>query len=163
MKMEARAVESDPGKGVDKELAGELHSTLIRFMGLNNKKFLCAFRAGGSRGTKLKKNQEKLISLLYFEGESTPSELSRKLDLEKGSLTTLLDSLEEIGFVARVDTPSDRRKTPVLLTDRGKAHMERVMAEHQEILLNILKKLDRPEVEELIANLRRAVEIIEHL
>jgi DNA-binding MarR family transcriptional regulator len=156
-------MEPDSGKGVDKELARELHSILIKFMGLHHQKFLHAFRAGASCGTKLKKNQEKLIAFLYFEGPATPSELSRKLDLEKGSLTTLLDSLEEIKFVVRVETPSDRRKTLVLLTERGKAHMEGVMAEHQGILLNILKKLDRPDVEELIANLRRAVEIIERL
>jgi len=62
-----------------------------------------------------------------------------------------------------VDLRSPLWKNIVLLTDQGKAHMEKVMAEHQEILLNILKKLDRKEVEELTADLRRAVEIIERL
>ncbi|MCL6448277.1 MAG: MarR family transcriptional regulator [Armatimonadetes bacterium] len=156
-------MEPELREGVDKELARELHTLLIKFMGLYHQKFLCAFRDCGSRGTKLKKNQERLIAFLYFEGQATPSELSRKLHLEKGSLTTLLDSLEEMGFVAREETPRDRRKTPVSLTDPGKAHMEVVIAKHQAILLNILKELERPYVEELIANLRRAVEIIERL
>lgn len=158
--------EPDPagkGSGVDRELARELHRILIKFMGLHHQKFLRAFRAGGSCGTKLKKNQEKLIAFLYFEGQATPSELSRKLDLEKGGVTTLLDSLEEMGFAARVEAPGDRRKNMVLLTGQGKAHMEKVISEQQEILLNILEKLDRPEVEELIASLKRAVEIIERL
>ncbi|MGB9860270.1 MAG: MarR family winged helix-turn-helix transcriptional regulator, partial [Moorellaceae bacterium] len=76
---------------------------------------------------------------------------------------TLLDSLEEVGLVARVEDCGDRRKNIVVLTPKGQARMEKVIAEHQEILHNILKKLDRSEVEELIAHLRRAVEIIERL
>jgi len=158
-------VKTEPGinAGVDRELAGELHKILIKLTGLHHQKFLRAFRAGGSCGTKLKKNQEKLIAFLFFEGQATPSELSRKLDLEKGGVTTLLDSLEEAGLVNRVEAPGDRRKNIVILTGRGRAHMEKVMSEHQEILLNILKRLDRPEVEELTANLSRAAEIIERL
>nr|WP_277998890.1 MarR family transcriptional regulator [Moorella sulfitireducens] len=130
---------------------------------MHHQKFLCAYRAGASCGIRLKKNQEKLISFLYCEGQTTPSELSKKLDLEKGGVTTLLDSLEEIGFIARMDAPGDRRKTLVVLTGQGKAHMEKVMTEQQEILLNILKQLKRSEVEDLIENLRRATEIIERL
>lgn len=156
---------SDPGTdvGVDRELAKELHKLLIKFIGLHHQKFLRAFRAGESCDARLKKNQEKLIALLYCEGPTTPSELSRKLDLEKGGITTLLDSLEEVGLVARVEDCGDRRKNIVVLTPKGQARMEKVIAEHQEILHNILKKLDRSEVEELIAHLRRAVEIIERL
>ncbi|WP_406678019.1 MarR family winged helix-turn-helix transcriptional regulator [Moorella sp. ACPs] len=111
----------------------------------------------------VKEESAKVNRFPYCDGQATPSELSKKLDLEKGGVTTLVDSLEEIGFVARMEAPGDRRKNIVVLTGKGKAHMERVMAEHQEILLDILKKLDRTEVEELIANLRRAIEIIERL
>lgn len=156
-------MEPDPGEEVDRELARELHDTLIKLIELNNKKFLCAFRTGGNRRAKLKKNQEKLITVLYFGGQATPSELSRRIVLEKGSLTTLLDSLEAIGFVNRVQAPGDRRKTLVSLTGQGRTYMEKVRAEHLEILLNLLKKCSRSEVEELIVHLRRAVEIIERL
>ncbi|MGI9952710.1 MarR family winged helix-turn-helix transcriptional regulator [Moorellaceae bacterium AZ2] len=154
---------AETGAGIDKGLANKLHKTLIKFFGLHHQKFLRAFRAGESCEARLKKNQEKLITLLYCEGPATPSELSRKLDLEKGGVTTLLDSLEEAGLIARMEAPGDRRKNIVVLTPEGKARMEKVMAEHQEILLNILKKLDRSEVEELITHLSKAVEIIERL
>ncbi|GFN23738.1 MarR family winged helix-turn-helix transcriptional regulator [Thermanaeromonas sp. C210] len=150
-------------RGRDKELAEELYRTLVRFFGLHHQKFLRAFREGESPGARLKKNQQKLIALLYCGGPATPSELSRKLDLEKGGVTTLLDSLEKAGLVARREAPADRRKQIVVLTPQGKMHMEKVMAEHQEILSNILKKLDRSEVEELIGHLRKAIEIIERL
>ncbi|WP_258360220.1 MarR family winged helix-turn-helix transcriptional regulator [Moorella sulfitireducens] len=155
----------DPGKdtGIDMELARELHRTLIRFTGLHHKKFLRAFRAGAGGDARLKKNQERLIAFLYCEGKATPSELSKKLDMEKGGVTTLIDSLEKMGYVARVDAPGDRRKNIVLLTGQGKVHMEKVISAHQEILFHMLKKLDRRDVEELITNLKKAIAIIERL
>lgn len=156
-------MKQDNGEGVEREFARELHSLLIEFTGLYHQKIFCAFRSLEGSDLRLKKNQDKIVAFLYQGGQVTPSVLSRKLDLEKGSLTTLLDSLEEMGFVVRQGDPRDRRKTLVSLTDRGRAHMEKVIARHQEILLNILKKLERRDVEELIASLKRAVEILRRL
>ncbi|HBT47417.1 MAG TPA: MarR family transcriptional regulator [Peptococcaceae bacterium] len=148
---------------VDRETARELYGLLTKFMGLYHKKFLCVLRSSGGCEARLKKNQQKLICHLFFEGEATPSELSRKVGLEKGSLTTLLDSLEKIGFIARKGDPRDRRKTLVSLTPRGRAHMEEVTARQRDIILELLKKLGRPEADELIASLKKAVDILERL
>lgn len=159
----APAAQGEKVKAADEWLSLELHRALIKFSGLHHQKILQAFRAGASCGKKLKKNQEKLIVLLYFEGCATPSELSRKLDLEKGGVTTLVDSLEDAGLITRGEVPGDRRKNVIMLTAEGRAYLERVLGEHQKILLNMLKKLKRAEIEELIGSLNKAIEIIERL
>jgi len=56
----------------------------------------------------------------------TSSELSRKMHLDPATLVPVVDALERHGYVQRGKDPSDRRRTPLLLTDEGAALLARV-------------------------------------
>jgi DNA-binding MarR family transcriptional regulator len=47
------------------------------------------------------------------------------LDIEKGSLTTLIDQLEEMNLVKRCMVPEDRRKYLIALTPDGRTMIDK--------------------------------------
>ncbi|HTH18313.1 MAG TPA: MarR family transcriptional regulator [Magnetospirillum sp.] len=61
---------------------------------------------------------------LFYIGElgegGRPKDLAAALEMERPSLTQLLDRLEKSGLVARREDPSDHRCKLVFLTDRGR-------------------------------------------
>jgi DNA-binding MarR family transcriptional regulator len=75
-----------------------------------------------------------------------PTTLGKCLDLQKGSLTSMIDALEREGLVCRKRDPEDRRKTLISLTEKGKAYREWFMGELEENASEILRKLDEEDV-----------------
>src|SRR5437868_4283337 len=62
----------------------------------------------------------RLLGVLR-DREPTMQELARLLDLDKSSVTGLVDRAERRGLVARAPSPADGRATLVRLTDAGRA------------------------------------------
>src|ERR1700761_8026 len=60
------------------------------------------------------------LSQLYFDGPAGPSELARDLGLTPGSMTLLLDRLQQLTYIDRVPPPSDRRRQIVSITASGR-------------------------------------------
>ncbi|MGB9886052.1 MAG: MarR family winged helix-turn-helix transcriptional regulator [Moorellales bacterium] len=148
---------------MDQDKARRLHALLVELMSLCHQKFLRAWHKHDAACSGLKKNQIKLVAVLYHEGAHTATELSHKLDLEKGSLTTLLDGLEQQGLVRRQTNPRDRRQTLISLTVQGRRQMEAAVQAHQAILLQTLEGKDPAEIERLIDSLGTAVSIMRQL
>ena len=61
----------------------------------------------------------RLLGVLR-DREPTMNELARLLDLDKSSVTGLVDRAERRGLVARVPSPADKRAILVRLTDEGR-------------------------------------------
>jgi MarR family transcriptional regulator, lower aerobic nicotinate degradation pathway regulator len=62
----------------------------------------------------------RLLGVLR-DREPTMQELARLLDLDKSSVTGLVDRAERRGLVARAPSPADKRAVLVRLTDDGRA------------------------------------------
>jgi DNA-binding MarR family transcriptional regulator len=89
-------------------------------MGLFHDKFLRNCKHQDKGPTELKKNHIKILHVLYENDKLTQTKIGKMLDIEKGSLTVLVDQLEEKGLVKRCEDPEDRRKYLIALTDEGK-------------------------------------------
>lgn len=63
---------------------------------------------------------------LYHDGELTPRDLSDRLNLSSGTMTALVDRLEESGLATRAPNPTDRRSQLVSITNGGREAMEGV-------------------------------------
>lgn len=67
------------------------------------------FRNVLAQKTNLSLTESLCLTLVGLKGSATPTELARLIGLSTGSMTTLLDRLEERGIVRRKPRPGDRR------------------------------------------------------
>lgn len=65
--------------------------------------------------------QAHVLAALYAEDKQNPSALARDVALPPTSLTPLVDSLANAGFIRREPDPYDRRAVLVCLTPSGEA------------------------------------------
>lgn len=83
------------------------------------------------------------------------TELSQLLSLSLPNITSVVDRLEEKGWVRRTDHPKDRRLRIVRLTPQGEALERRVYETHGTRLQEMLgERLDEKGLQELIRLLR---------
>ena len=97
-------------------------------------------------------NTTQLRALVFMKnyGEISMTELCAKLNIEKGSLTSMIDDLSKKGYVYREKNLKDRRKYMIVITEEGK----KIAADFTEKLSNDLEakffKLDTDEREKYL-------------
>ena len=106
-------------------------------------------------------NKTQLRALVFMKnyGEISMTELCAKLNIEKVSLTSMIDDLSKKGYVYREKNLKDRRKYMIVITEEGK----KIAADFTEKLSNDLEakffKLDTDEREKYL----EAIETLETL
>jgi DNA-binding MarR family transcriptional regulator len=96
--------------------------------------------------------QTRLLGVLR-DRTPTMNELAQLLDLDKSSITGLVDRAERRGLVTRVPSPTDRRSVHVTLTDDGRSLISQASTRFQadiSILLDPLPPSDRGGLASLI-------------
>ena len=97
-------------------------------------------------------NKTQLRALVFMKnyGEISMTELCAKLNIEKGSLTSMIDDLSKKGYVYREKNLKDRRKYMIVITEEGK----KIASDFTEKLSNDLEakffKLDTDEREKYL-------------
>jgi DNA-binding MarR family transcriptional regulator len=86
--------------------------------------------------------ETQAVSYLTVHGDRGQNELATDLGLSSGASTALVDRLERQGIAERYPHPSDRRRTLVRLTDRGRA----VVRESRVWLLSGFQDVDPSEL-----------------
>jgi len=146
-----------------REFIKEIHDKLFEFMSLYFEKFGVIFHRLNGVEPKCNKSQNKTIAILKRQGEITATELGKKLDMQKGSLTTLIDSLEHMGLVAREPDLTDRRKYLLSLTKQGEDYFESKSRFYEEHLRQLFKSISVKEAEEFLEKLSYMVKFIKKL
>ncbi|KAA0236512.1 MAG: MarR family transcriptional regulator [Actinobacteria bacterium] len=93
--------------------------------------------------------------------ELAPNELYTSLERSSGGMTKMLKRLEQLGLVARVADPDDRRSKLVRLTEEGKVVEEQAFEAFVEHTHALLRNSSPAELETIDEALRRLVVIIE--
>lgn len=148
---------------MDYKQAVELHDLLFSCMEMFHEKFLYRFRKQNERFSPLKKNHVKIISSLYRFNGLTSTEIAKRLDIEKGSVTTLIDQLSELGLLMRDASPHDRRKSMIVLTDAGRLEMENLIKNDTQILTEIFRDIEAEDLQKFIDSLQYAVDFMNKL
>ncbi|MEY8001118.1 MarR family winged helix-turn-helix transcriptional regulator [Clostridium sp. Mt-5] len=141
----------------------ELHDLLFKTMGLFHEKFLRQFPKESRQYPGIKKNHIMIIGFLYQNKILTATQISKMLNMEKGSLTTLIDQLEEFGLVIRCEDVNDRRKTLISLTDAGKSEMEDIMRNSIQCINKILSNTKSDELMKFMDSLKYAAEFMKKI
>ena len=83
-------------------------------------------------------NKTQLRALVFMRnyGEISMTELCAKLNIEKGSSTSMIDDLSKKGYVYREKNLKDRRKYMIVITEEGK----QIAADFTEKLSNDLEE-----------------------
>lgn len=78
------------------------------------------------------------------------TELCAKLNIEKGSLTSLIDDLSEKGYVCREKTVNDRRKYIIVLTKEGNQIAKNFIEKLSNNLENKFSKLNKEDIKKYL-------------
>jgi DNA-binding MarR family transcriptional regulator len=101
--------------------------------------------------------QARVLRLVAAEGRPLRmADLAAQLDVVPRSVTTMIDALEEAGFVARHADTADRRSVLVALTDKGHrllAGLEAARRDSAEEVFGGLATDQRKRLHELLADL----------
>jgi len=71
-------------------------------------------------GLEISPGQMVILYSLFKKDNISISELSKNVMLDNSTLTGLIDRLERLDCVARIDTPNDRRSYQIILTEKAK-------------------------------------------
>ena len=91
----------------------------------------------------------------------TMGELSRRLMVSGGNVTSIVDGLERDGLVRRRSPASDRRTSYVALTEEGRAAFAKMAREHERWIDQLLEDVADEDVEaltDLLAELKHRAE-----
>lgn len=92
-----------------------------------------------------------VLNLLHMEGdEMLPGMIGKKMKVSSARVATVLNSLEKKGFITRSTSPSDRRKTPVALTEKGKDFAKEHRAVMTQNTANVLSLLGEEDAREYV-------------
>jgi len=112
----------------------------------------------------LRENGHADISVAYFavlqalweNDRMSITDLGEKAQLEKSTMTSLIDRMEGAGLVRREDHPTDRRAYQICLTTRGK-ELEQSL---DEVVSRVYKHLTRGIAEE---DLQKSIKVCKRL
>ena len=119
---------------------------------------LCGFDLK-ENGINLKRTQLKALLLIDCEQKTSMSHLSMHLDMEKGSFTSVVDSLARKGLIRRKRDPKDRRKVYLTITEKGDELLHKSKNALREHVATKTKKLSSENRARLIGAINDLYEI----
>jgi DNA-binding MarR family transcriptional regulator len=93
--------------------------------------------------------QTRALRVISRYEQPRMADLAQALEVVPRSITSMVDTLETAGFVARQPDATDRRATLVLLTERGSEVLRQVGRMRAEAAEQLIAKLSGEEQDEL--------------
>jgi DNA-binding MarR family transcriptional regulator len=137
-----------------KEAANQDFMPLMRELVRTYQAF-AAYDAAGYRHTDLTVPQADVVFTLGNTDGLTFKEIGEKTLITKGTLTGVIDRLEQKGIVARVACPDDRRCTRVTLTAAGRALFRKEFPRQIQYLKVRFSRLSKSQQRESLRALRQ--------
>ncbi|MFK9092756.1 MarR family winged helix-turn-helix transcriptional regulator [Bacillus salipaludis] len=104
---------------------------------------------------KLSITEFSVLEVLYQKGKQTIQKIGNSILISSGSMTYVIDKLEQRGLLSRNACPDDRRVIHVILTDDGKELMEEIMPKYHELVDSMFDSLNSNEAETLVHLLKK--------
>jgi len=96
-----------------------------------------------------------VLELLYHKGDQPMQQIGGKILLASGSITYVVDKLEQKGLLRRIACPNDRRVTYAQITEQGKTFIEEIFPEHAKQIDTLMSSLSDSEKTQAIDLLKK--------
>ncbi|MDN3014959.1 MarR family transcriptional regulator [Paenibacillus sp. BSR1-1] len=96
-----------------------------------------------------------VLELLYHKGDQPMQQIGGKILLASGSITYVVDKLEQKGLLKRIACPTDRRVTYAQITDEGKKFIQDIFPEHAQQIDKLMSSLSGEEKLQAIELLKK--------
>jgi MarR family 2-MHQ and catechol resistance regulon transcriptional repressor len=96
-----------------------------------------------------------VLEVLYYQGKQTIQQIGNRILISSGSMTYVIDKLEQKGIIKRNDCREDRRVIHITLTAEGMEMLENIMPKYQDIVDSIFGDLTDDESELLVNSLNK--------
>ena len=95
-----------------------------------------------------------ILEALLHVGPQNQRDLGRKLLMSKGNISIVIDNLVKRGLVNRVPDTTDRRRTVIHLTAKGRKLIEKIFPQQVAAIVDDLSRLS-PREQETLARLMK--------
>lgn len=96
-----------------------------------------------------------VLELLFHKGDQPIQHIGKKVLITSGSITYVVDKLEEKELLLRKRCDKDGRVFYATITDKGKSLMDDIFPKHHDAIQNIFAGIDESEKEMLILLLKK--------
>ena len=96
-----------------------------------------------------------VLEVLFQKGKQTIQQIGNCILVSSGSMTYVIDKLEQRGLLSRNACPDDRRVIHVTLTDDGNELMNGIMTKYHEVVNHMFDSLNSDEAETLVKLLKK--------
>ena len=94
-----------------------------------------------------------LNALAVIEGAGGPiptGEVSVRMHITTGTMTSVLDTLERNGYINRIADPNDRRRVLVDITPEAQAVLDKMLPEVQHVIAAAMANIDDDALQALL-------------
>jgi MarR family transcriptional regulator, 2-MHQ and catechol-resistance regulon repressor len=102
-----------------------------------------------------------VLEVLFHKGKQTIQQIGTSILISSGSMTYIIDKLEQKALLIRTACPDDRRAIHVTLTEKGIELMNKVMSKHENFVDYAFDSLNSSDAETLVHLLKKVKEKIE--
>lgn len=99
--------------------------------------------------------QFSVVEILGHLGPLKVGQITDKMLISGGNMTLVLDQLEDMEYLERVHSKSDRRAINIQLTKKGQKFFEEIFPPHAETLTDLLSVLSAQEQKDLGSILKK--------
>ena len=104
---------------------------------------------------KLSITEFSVLEVLFHQGKQTIQQIGSRILISSGSMTYVIDKLEQKGIIKRNDCREDRRVIHITLTAEGMEMMENIMPKYQDIVDSFFGDLTDDESHLLVNSLKK--------
>jgi DNA-binding MarR family transcriptional regulator len=105
--------------------------------------------------------QVRVLQVIGETGTSTPSAVAARMGVSQATITALIDRLEQKALVRRERSERDRRQTNLILTDAGRAALDRAPDALQQRYVKRFEALPEWEQSMIVAALDRVAALLD--
>jgi DNA-binding MarR family transcriptional regulator len=138
----------------------KLYQYMFEFMTLYHQRVGSIFCRDDREPYRCNKNQQKALFIIKKRHKITLTDLGKSMDMRKGSLTTLIDSLENMGLVCRERDEKDRRKMRISLTREGEIYLCEKIKVYEQYFIERFQTISSEDIQKIMESLQNVIYIM---